>query len=292
MAASLKFPSTWRGRLIALLFLGTLAACLFIPATPAPIRFGMDLAVAWSVLAFCLLLMSSPAASAQEAPALRLDFLDLLVLLSIGWVLLSAWNSSEIFESFASFKNFLALGLWWLCLRRAWKKVPELYPLFEKGIRLAALPLSAWILAGLALNRFEPFAGPFPNVNFTALFLGFALILWATEWLHGNSSRSASALLFIFAAWGGTQSRGAFLALSATLVFYLLIHYGAVEARLRRFKTRQWLFFAAAAFFMLICSALMIERLLGGDRIDPRSSGRIQVWISAFHMACDQPLFG
>ncbi|HET9870061.1 MAG TPA: O-antigen ligase family protein, partial [bacterium] len=93
-------------------------------------------------------------------------------------------------------------------------------------------------------------------------------------------------------AWGGTRSRGAFLALAVCLVLYLFTHYAAVEARLRRFNARQWAVFAGLALFMLACSAFMIDRLLEGEKIDPRAGLRPTLWASAFHMACDQPFFG
>ncbi len=292
MAGSLKFPTSFSGRLIALTFLGVWAACVMTPAAAVPVRFGLDWAVAWSaLLVFALLFFPSILKSPGAAP-LRLDFLDLLVFLGVLWVLLSAWNSSESFESFSAFKGFLALGFWWFALRHLWKKFPGLFPLFENLFRFSALVVAAWVLAGALLGRLEPFAGPFPNANFTAIFLGMALILWGIEWLHGNSNRSAFFLLFIFAAWGSTRSRGAFLALAVTLVFYLFAHYSEIEARLRRFKPRQWILFALVALFMLICSTSMIKRVIEGDKIDPRANFRTYVWSSAFHMACDQPLFG
>jgi len=294
MAESLKFPSSFFGRLTALIFLGLLAACILIPATAVPVWLSLDLAVRWAAFfVFSLgLLEGFSKAKGRSTLSLRLDFLDLLVLLGLVWVLLSAWNSSESFESFGAFKSFLALSLWWFALRRTWKKYPELFQLFEKLFRWSALLVAAWVLMGLCLGHFEPFAGPFPNVNGTASFLGMALILWAIEWLHGGAARSAAFLLFLFAAWGSTRSRGAFLALAIALLFYLFIHYAKIEERLKRFKTRQWLIFAGIALFMLICSAPMVIRVLEAGKIDPRANLRPEVWASAFHMACDQPLFG
>ena len=292
MAGSLKLPTTFSGRLIALSFLGFWAACVLIPSDPVPIRFSLDWAAAWSALLVFTLLFFSVVLKSPGATALRLDFLDLLVFLGVLWVLLSAWNSSESFESFSAFKGFLALGFWWFALRQAWKKFPELFPLFEKLFRSSALVVAVWVLAGVLLNGLRPCAGPFTNANFTAIFLGVALILWGIEWLHGNSMRSAFFMLFIFAAWGSTRSRGAFLALAITLVFYLFTHYSEIEARLRRFKTRQWVLFTLAALFMLVCSTSMIKRVIEGDKNDSRANFRTYVWSSAFHMASDQPLFG
>jgi tetratricopeptide (TPR) repeat protein len=294
VVGSLKFPSSFWGRVTCFVFLGTLAACVLIPATAVPVRFSLELAVDWAaLLVFSLGLLevySKP--PGRSSAVLRLDFLDLLVLLGLGWVLLSAWNSSESFESFAAFKGFLALALWWFALRRAWKKYPEFFPLFEKLFRGGALLLAAWILAGFCMGHFESFSGPFPNVNGAASFLGMALILWAIEWLHTGSPQAAAFVLFVFAAWGTTRSRGAFLALAAAFLFYLFIHYSKIEERLKRFKTKQWLIFALIALFMLVCSASMVKRLFEADKIDPRANLRPEVWASAFHMACDQPLFG
>ena len=129
------------------------------------------------------------------------------VFLGVLWVsFLSAWNSSESFESFSAFKGFLVLGFWWFALRHLWKKFPELFPLFEKLFRFSALVVAAWVLAGVLLGRLEPFAGPFPNANFTAIFLGMALILWGIEWLHGNSNRSRLFSCFSFSPLGAVPA--------------------------------------------------------------------------------------
>ncbi|MGH7738727.1 MAG: O-antigen ligase family protein, partial [bacterium] len=154
------------------------------------------------------------------------------------------------------------------------------------------LAVSAWVWVGLVAGHFAPFAGPFPNVNGTASFLGLALIFWALEWLHGSPARSAAFLLFVFTAWGSTRSRGAFLALAFVLVAYLVIHYFTIEKRLRVFKPRQWLAFGLVALFMLVCSAFMIDRVFEAVQIDPRADLRTDVWSSALKMAVDQPLFG
>lgn len=292
VTASLKFPASFSGRFIGSIFLGILAVCLLLPAAPVPVWLSLDLTVRWGALLVFGLGLIQRVPTFRLTETVRLDSLDLWILFALGWVLLSAWNSSESFTSFGAFKSFLALVFWWFALRRAWGKYPELFPLFEKLFCFCALIVSAWVWVGLVAGHFAPSAGPFPNVNGTASFLGLALIFWALEWLHGSPARSAVFLLFVFTAWGSTRSRGAFLALAFALIAYLVIHYSTIEKRLRAFKPRQWLAFGLVALFMLVCSAFMIDRVFEGVQIDPRADLRTDVWSSALKMANDQPWFG
>ena len=292
MVSRKKSGFSWEGRSAGFLFLGSLALSTLIPLTPVPAWVSLDLAVRWAALAMFLMVVSEGFFSREPSSTVHLDFLDLLLLLGAGWVMLSAWNSTETFESFSAFKSFLAIVVWWFALRRVWKKWPGLFSRFENLVLGLAGAVSLCVLVQVLFHDLRPQAGPFPNVNGTASFLGIALIILALRILQKNSPWMVAFFLFVFAAWGSTRSRGAFLALGAVAVLYILFHYAEIEDRLRRFKTRQWLVFAAVLLVMVLSAASMVERVFEGDRIDPRANWRPYIWASALKMASDQPLFG
>jgi O-antigen ligase len=287
-----KSGFSWEGRLVGLLFLGSLAFSTIIPVAPVPVWLTLDMVVRWSALLVFLTVVYQSFFSKSKTFNVHFDFLDILLLLGLGWVMLSAWNSAEKFQSFGAFKSFLAIVVWWFALRRIWIRWPELFSWFERLVLALAGALSFWVLIAGLFHHFEAQAGPFPNVNGTASFLGVVLIILMLRIMHKSSPWTIGFFLFVFAAWGSTRSRGAFLALGAAAILYIIFHYAEIEDRLRRFQTKQWFAFAAAILIMVLSVAFMVERLFEGDKIDPRASWRPYIWASAFQMASDQPVFG
>ncbi len=146
----------------------------------------------------------------------RLSQPDRCFTADVGWVLLSVKNSQQSFDSYYSFKSFLALVLAWFSLRMIWARWPELFPWFEKVFFWTAVLAAAWLFITTAgrwvafdtFVRFIPRQGAFPNQNIAAGFPrhgpGVALPQMASS---GTGPRMG--IFPVAAGLGGlTESRG------------------------------------------------------------------------------------
>jgi O-antigen ligase len=300
MKTTPPFPSGFPGRWVGFFFLALIPLTVLVPYGAEPVWLAQDLTLRWASAAVFLFCLSQAPAKPSFPAVLRLDSANLVFLLLAGWVLLSAENSREPFGSFYAVKSFLAILLWWFSLRSAWSRWPGIFPWFERAFLGTALAAGAWIVlttGGHALaipfflDRTIPRQGTFPNQNIAAGFLGMAL-LWGTHQKLNQKPVSWAALAFLLLAWGMTQSRGSFVAMLFVAVLYLVIHMKAVEERIARWRTSQWLLFGAAALYLAASVSLMINRVLNAETVDPRSYFRIDVWISSLKMILAQPLFG
>ena len=247
------------------------------------------------MLMFLLCLLSFLIRS-KITPLVQLDFPNLLLLLLTGWVLLSVKNSQQSFDSFYSFKGFLALVLIWFSLRMIWDRWPELFPWFEKVFFWTAIIAASWLLVTTAgrwfwfdtFVRFIPRQGLFPNQNIAAGFLGMALVWMSLKWLHRDRP-PLWGFFILLPAWGLTESRGSLVSLALVVILYLLIHMKEMEKRLSKWGLNQWVVFGGIVLLVVISSSLMVNRFLNAEE---RSYFRIDVWISSIKMAMAQPLFG
>jgi O-antigen ligase len=180
-----------------------------------------------------------------------------------------------------------------------WERWGELYAWFEKIFFLTALAAGLWIFITTTgrwfwFSQFEkvfPREGCFPNPNIAAGFLGMALIWGVHKWLNLEKV-SLFGLGFLLVCWGLTESRGAFVAMVAVFVLYLVLHMKEIERHLSEWKLSQWLVFGGVALFVVVALSLMVNRILNAEEADPRSNFRIDIWVSSFKMAMAQPLFG
>ena len=296
----LKFPSDATGRLVGFLFLALIPLVTLVSYGPMPVWLTQDLVLRWVVAAVFFLCLGQILFNRVSPSLLSLDFPNLLFLLLTGWVLLSAINSKEAFDSFYAYRSFLALVLWWFSLQWVWREWPGLYPWFEKVFYATAMLAAGWLIlttAGHAVgipyfvNVTIPREGSFPNQNIAAGFLGMAL-LWGAHQKLNRKSVSWAGLCFLLLAWGLTESRGSLAAMVLVVVLYLVLHMKEVEKRISRWTTVQWLVFGGCALYLAASISLMVNRILNAESTDPRAYFRIDVWISSFKMVVAQPLFG
>lgn len=294
-----RFPEDLTGRMVAVLFLALIPLVTLIPYAAVPVSLAQDLALRWVSAAVFLLCLVGSLQLSNKARTLRVDFPNLLLLLLSGWVLLSVKNSKEAFESFYSFRGFLALVLWWFSLRMVWQRWPGIYPWFEKAFLWTASFAAAWIcfyMAGRATGipfflGFIERKGSFLNENIGAGFFGMALLWMILRKLHGQAA-SGWGLGLLFIAWAITQSRGAFVAMVAVVLLYLLLHLKEIERKMAAWKTHQWVLFGIGALLVLACSSYTIRKLFDALEVDPRALNRWELWKSGFDMAMSQPLLG
>lgn len=294
-----RFPTDVPGRLVAILFLALIPLVTLVPYAGISNSLTQALALRWVSAAVFLICLGVFLRPSDKASSLRLDFPGLLLLLLSAWVLLSVKNSKEAFVSFYSFRGFLALVLWWFSLRMAWQRWPGLFPAFERTFRWTAYLAAAWLCFYMA-GRFLgiPFSmafierkGSFLNENIGAGFFGMALLWMVLKRLHGQAA-SGWGLGLLFVAWAITQSRGAFVAMVAVILLYLLLHMKEIEQKMSAWKTNQWVLFGLGVLLVLACSSYTIRKLFDALEVDPRALNRWELWKSGFDMALTQPLLG
>jgi len=297
--AESKFPTDIPGRLVAVCFLALIPLVTLYPYSGVSVSLTQDLILRWASAAVFLVCLGVFLQPSDKTRGLQVDFPNLLLLLLSAWVLLSVKNSKEAFVSFYSFRGFLALVLWWFSLRMAWQKWPGFYPAFEKVFRWTAYFAAAWLcfyMAGrfLGIPFFLAFIerkGSFLNENIGAGFFGMALLWMLLRKLHGQAV-SGWGLGLLFVAWAITQSRGAFVAMVAVILLYLLLHMKEIEQKMSAWKTGQWVLFGLGVLLVLACSSYTIRKLFDALEVDPRALNRWELWKSGFDMALTQPLLG
>jgi len=288
-------------RLIGFLFLALIPLVVLIPVTPVPCWLTEDLILRWTssltflFCAFFLWKKTSAESIWDLGPA------DVIFILLSLWALFSASNSQQSFDSFYALKNLWVIILFWFSLRIIWKFGPPLYPLFSKIYWGTSAIAALWVFIStvarwpwLFPRLFEnviPREGFFTNSNIAAGFLGMALITALLRMLR-KESVSWVAFLIVLAAWGLTQSRGAFLAMIVVVVVYAVLNMKEIEKTLNRWKPDQWKKFMAVVFLVIVASVPMVNRLFHALDMDPRAYFRVEVWSSAVHMAMAQPLWG
>ncbi len=295
----LKFPTDPAGRVVGILFLLLIPLVTLVPYAAIPLSLTQDLALRWVSAAVFLICLAAHLPPLPGLRTFKLDFPNILLLLLCAWVLLSAKNSKESFESFYAFRGFLALILWWFSLRAIWQRWPGVFPAFEKSFLWTAYLAAAWICLYMAgreagIPIFKAFIerkGMFLNENIGAGFLGMALLWGVVRRLHGQAA-SAWGLALLFLAWALTESRGAFVAMMAVVLLYLLLHMKEVEQRLSKWDTRQWVIFAATVVGVLVCSSYTVKKFFDALEVDPRAFNRWELWKSSIAMALSQPLLG
>ncbi|HJT24467.1 MAG TPA: hypothetical protein VJ873_07805, partial [bacterium] len=280
-ATEFKFPTDITGRLVAVLFLALIPLVTLIPYALVPVSLTQDLILRWVSAAVFLLCLGVFLQLSNKTRTLRLDFPNLLLLLLTAWVLLSVKNSKEAFESFYSFRGFLALILWWFSLRMVWQRWPGIYPWFEKTFLVTAYIAAAWLcfyMAGRAtgipfFHLFIERKGFFLNENIGAGFFGIALLWMMLRKLHRQAA-SGWGLALLFLAWAMTQSRGAFVAMVTVILLYLLLHMREFEEKMSGWKSRQWVLFGVGVVLVLACSSYTIRKLFDALEVDPRALNR------------------
>ena len=294
-----RFPEDLTGRIVGVLFLALIPLVTVIPYAAVPVSLVQDLVLRWVSAAVFLLCLGVFLQPSDKTRNLRVDFPNLLLLLLSAWVLLSVKNSKEPFESFYSFRGFLALVLWWFSLRMVWQRWPGIYSWFEKVFLWTATFAAAWIcfyMAGRTMDiplflGFIERKGFFINENIGAGFLGMALLWMLLRKLHRQAA-SGWGLALIFLAWAMTQSRGAFVAMVVVVLLYLLFHMREFEEKMSGWKTHQWVLFGLGVVLVLGCSSYTIRKLFDALEVDPRALNRWELWKSGFDMAMNQPLLG
>lgn len=298
-STELKFPTDLTGRVVGTLFLILLPLVTIIPYAAVPVSLTQDLVLRWAAAAVFLLCAGVYLQPSDKSRSLRLDFSNLLLLILSAWVLLSVKNSKEAFESFYSFRGFMAMVLWWFSLRMVWQRWPGLFPAFQKVFLGVAIFAAAWLclyMAGRAMGipffrMFIERKGFFINENIGAGFLGMALLWGALRKLH-RQPMPGWCLGLLFLGWAITQSRGAFVAMVAVIFLYLLLHMREIEERLSGWKAREWVLFGVSVVLALACSSYTIKKLFDALEVDPRALNRWELWQSGFDMAMSQPLLG
>lgn len=297
-----RYPIDGIGRLAGFLFLALIPFVTLIPVTPVPVWLTQDLILRWaSVFLFLLCLFAYFYHARSRAVFLiELDFPNILLLFMTGWLLLSANQSQQRFDSFYAFKSFFAMALFWFSTRMIWDRWPGVFPRFEKIFLGTAVIASGWLiistwghLIGIPffVNYVIPRQGFFPNQNIAAGFLGMALIWSVLKRLHENRG-SLIVLALLVIGWGSTESRGALISMIFVVVLYLVLHMGEIEDRLSKWKASQWKIFGGIALLVILASTPMVNRLFRAMDTDPRSYFRLDVWASGFKMAMAQPLWG
>ena len=287
------------GRMAGLLFLSLIPLAVLVPAAPLPSWLAQDLVLRWASSALFLFSLFRFFPGTREKASLVLDFQNLSVLLLAAWVSLSMKNSKEAFESFYAFRNFAVLVLFWFSLRSVWKHWPGLYGWFEKTFFWTSVAAALWLCVstlghGTSFGFFQsivPRKGLFVNENVAAGFLGMALLWSVLGRLHLKPVPFWAVGLF-FLAWALTQSRGAFVAMLAVAVLYLLLHMKETEKMIRGWTPSQWALFALLVVVFLVCTSFTIHKLFNPQEVDARASHRWDLWNSSFRMAMDQPLLG
>lgn len=296
---SAPYPSDATGRMVGFLFLALIPLATLVPAA-FPAWLVQDLVLRWISALVFLLCLGSCLLKSKLKTSLDLDFANIVLLLLLGWVLLSVKNSRDAFDSFYAFRSFLALVLWWFSLRMVWERWPGLYPAFEKVFLWTSVAASAWLIlttAGHGLNipffveKTIPRIGPFPNENIAAGFLGLALVWGLLKKLHQVPVPSW-ALAVLLVGWCLTKSRGGFMSLLFVSVFYCLLHMKEIEGRLARWRKGQWLAAGGAVILLAALLAPMVDRVFNALATDPNANKRLDLWWSGLRMALAQPVFG
>ncbi len=294
-----SFPSNLPTRLAGFLFLVLIPYVTLFPHTSEPAWCLQDVILRWASIAVFLFAWGGLLFQKKSLPRGILDFPNLIFLLLTGWVFLSTASSEESFESFYAFKGFLAACVGWFSLRILWDQFPGLYPWFERVFFGTAVLAGAWLLlstAGLmvwpdALPGVFPREGFFPNENIAAGFLGLAL-LWAGLKIFRGGSFSLPLFLLLFAAWGVTESRGAFLSMLLMGAVWMGVNRGLLKERIARWNFSKWTLLAGLILLGASGTFLMAIRLFHAADLDPRAGFRLELWKSAVGMIRSQPLLG
>jgi O-antigen ligase len=285
---------------IGVLFLLLTPLVTLVPHGAMPLWLAQDLILRGSAVVFFVMVVGKFLAGKKPPYLVRLDSPDILFLLLAFWVLLSTLISNTPFHASYAFRDLLALLVFWFALRIYWTVKPETFERFEALFYGTALLAALFLLLDLVGTRFHLFhidllnllrQGTFPNQNIAAGFLGMALLWGAYQKIHGRGIPwwSLGSLLFL---WGLTESRGSLIAMTLTVVLYLVLNMREVEQSLSQWGKVQWMVFAGAVLFLGVSVSLMVNRLLNAEAIDPRSYFRLDVWLSTLEMIRAQPLFG
>src|SRR5665213_3535067 len=286
-------------RLTGYLFLALIPLVTLIPVTPVPLWLTEDLVLRWVSLLTFLFCSVRLWKKFLTASIWDMGMADVILIVLSVWVLLSANNSQQSFDSFYALKNLWAMTLFWFSLKALWELYPDLFSKFSKIFWATSVIAGTWVFISTAgrwvtpklFESIVPKEGFFANQNIAAGYLGMALIVALLRMLR-QEKVNLFGFLIVLAGWGVTQSRGAFLAMMVVVVVYGVLNTNEIEQTLGRWKLNQWLKFMAIVFLAACASVPMVNRIFHALDMDPRAYFRIDVWGSAFHMAMAQPLWG
>lgn len=200
--------------------------------------------------------------------------------LLLVWLAAGLYFSPEPLNSFWHFSKYLVFLLFFAFLRARGEEAGKYW--------IGAVAALGGLAAAFAL--FERALGAAPagiigsNQNYGAAFMAAALAGCAAVW-SGKSARAAlpygAAAALLFAGILAANSRGAFLAAAASVLFLLYLN-----------KSR-WGVLSLAGALLLAAAMLPSEHLNELLKLrDPRSFARLSIWKTAFEAIAAQPVFG